>query len=82
MSHPKTVTTPYIHINRGTNRQFVVSGIHKGCRKPFIVSKHRNYQAAAERAARTFTVGNFKRLWVNMAADYYDPVTLMTVGKA
>lgn len=70
-----------IHIYRGTNRQFLVVGIQKGCRKTIRISSHRSYQKAAERAGRTFSFGQYRKIWVNMTADYYDPVTLMAVRR-
>jgi hypothetical protein len=59
----------------------VVAGIKNGCRKTVLISSHRSYRKAAERAGRSFSFGQFRKLWVNMTADYYDPVTLMTVQR-
>jgi hypothetical protein len=72
-------TTPRIHIFRGTNRKFVVVGLQKGCRKPTVLTSHTSYRRAGEKAGRTFAGGAYKRIWINMIADYYDPVTLMQV---
>lgn len=74
-------TTPLVHICVGTNRKFVVCGVYKGCRKTKIISSHRSYRRAGERAGRAFTFGTFKRIWVNMIADYYDAITLMTLDR-
>lgn len=71
-----------LHINRGVNRRYWLQTRERGCRRWIPSPFRRSYAAALRDLISVINAGRtFKRARILMAADYYDPISLLDMVK-